>query len=156
METLEIAVGLVRSAYRPGLWLGKFSSVKSQIEFVTATRLEKESFRETITREVAWEMGLDRSKDFLVSNMAQLNSDFQGTLPGKQTPTHILCSFYKVDLYRKTSLEAVELRRDLYWLDSTEICDGKTRQQIPVSPLLMLLNGQAKVIQRWESESESQ
>ena len=154
METVEIAVGLVRSSHKPGLWLGKFNPALSHIEFVIANRLQKESFRETIIREIAWELGLDREKDFIVSNMAQLNCDFQATLPNQHHPSHILCSFYNVDLYRKQSLESVEKRNDLHWLDSVELCDGTTDTGISVCPLFVLLNQQAKVIQRWESRNQ--
>ncbi len=153
MQIVEVAVALIRSAHQPNIWLGKFCPQRVHFEFVTAARLEKESLRETITREVAWELGMDRSRDFVVSNMAQLNSDFQAPLPGEEADSQIICSFYNVDLYRRKPLEALKSRDDLQWLNSNELCDGKTESGIDVCPLLLLLNRHAKVIQRWESTS---
>jgi len=153
MQSVEIAVGLIRSAHQPNMWLGKFNRERVHFEFVTATRLEKESLRETVTREIAWELGMDRSKDFVVSNMAQLNCDFQNPLPGEEADSQIICSFYNIDLYRKNSLVHLQSRQDLQWLTSMELCSGKTETGIDICPLLLMLNEHAKVIQRWESTS---
>ena len=73
MYKLEIGVALIRKIDRRVRWLGKFDRARKQIDFVIAERLEKESWRESVMREVAWELAIDRRRDFVVSNMAQLN-----------------------------------------------------------------------------------
>lgn len=154
MDKLEIGVALIRKIDQKIHWLGKLNQSKSQIDFVIAQRLEKESWRETITREVAWQLEVDRKRDIVVSNMAQLNVEFETVLPGTSPdPTLVSCAFYNVQLYRKPTIEKIDQNEMLVWLTSDEICDGVTEAGTPISPLVILLNEEAKVIQRWESDS---
>ena len=153
MDTLEIGVALIRQVDQRIVWLGKHNRVTQQVDFVIADRLEKESWREAVTREVAWELGLDRKRDIMVSNMAQLNVEFKSTLPGQSEPTSIVCAFYNVELYGKSARESVRQNEDFLWLNSNEICAGVTESGLPISPFLILLNQQSKVIQHWESDS---
>lgn len=152
MDKLEIGVALIRKIDRRVRWLGKFDRARKQIDFVIAERLEKESWRESVMREVAWELAIDRRRDFVVSNMAQLNVQLDANLPGYLEQTKISCAFYNVELYRKAALAQVEKNENLVWLTSNEICDGVTEDGVKLNPLIMLLNEQAKVIQHWESD----
>ncbi len=152
MEKIELGVALVRKLERQVLWLGKFNEAKQQIDFVTAQRLEKETFREAVTREVAWELEIDRRSDFVVSSMAQLNINFVTTLPGKTDKTQIAAAFYNVELYRQAVIKKIGESPELVWLTSTEVCNGKSRQGIQLDPLLVRLNQEAHVIQHWESD----
>ena len=152
METLEIAVALIRNA-DCNRWLTKINPVHSTAEFLIARRLEKELLRETVTREIAWDLNLDRSQDFIVSSMAQINSNFEAALPGQDGLCRILCSFYNVQLYGKNIVQQIDRLPDRMWLDSEEICDGETRSGLALDPLFLLLNGHANIIQRWESQS---
>ena len=81
MDELEIGVALIRKVDQRIQWLGKKNPTQQQIDFVIADRLEKESWREAIMREVAWELDLDGKRDMVVSNMAQLNLEFESVLP---------------------------------------------------------------------------
>lgn len=153
MQSLQLSVALIRKIDDQVRWLGKVSQSRQQIDFVTAQRLESESWRETITREVAWELGLDRKRDFIVSNMAQLNVEFEARIPGHDEPTQIACAFYNVELYRRKVLEEVEAKEDFVWLTSREICDGRSESGLVLNPMIVLLNEHANVIQRWESDA---
>jgi hypothetical protein len=153
MGSLQLSVALIRKIDDQVRWLGKISNSRKQIDFVTAQRLESESWRETITREVAWELDLDRKRDFIVSNMAQLNVEFSAMLPGHEEPTQIACAFYNVELYRKSVLQQIESKEGFIWLTSGEICDGISEIGIPLNPMIVILNEQANVIQRWESDA---
>ena len=153
MDELEIGVALIRKIDQRIQWLGKNNPSQQQIDFVIANRLEKESWRETIMREVAWELDLDGKRDMVVSNMAQLNLEFESVLPGQIDPSQITCAFYNVELYGKPAKAKVEQNKNFIWLTSNEICDGVTRTGVPISPLWMMLNDRAKVIQHWESDS---
>jgi len=146
MNKLEIGVALIRRIEQQIQWLGIHNVAKQQIDFVIAHRLEKESWRDSVTREVAWHLDVDRNRDIVVSNMAQLNVEFEATLPGEVDPTHIACAFYNVQLYRKEVREKVEQTESYLWLSVEEILAGETKSGIAISPLLMLLNGHAKVI----------
>lgn len=152
-DHLEIAVALVRKIDKQIRWLGILDAEKKQVDFVVAQRLEKESWRESVTREVAWKLELDRHRDFIVSNMAQINSEFEAVLPGNSETTKIACTFYNVELYRKSTVLKVEQDEHLIWLTSNEICNGATQDGIPLNPLIVLLNEHVKVIQHWESDT---
>ena len=153
MDELEIGVALIRKVDQRIQWLGKNNPSKQQIDFVIAHRLEKESWRLAIMREVAWELDLDGTRDMVVSNMAQLNLEFESVLPGQKEPSQITCAFYNVELYGKPAKAKVEQKKDFCWLTSNEICDGVTRSGVRISPLLMMLNDRGKVIQHWETDA---
>ena len=51
-------------------WLLRWSDERGQFETLTAARLESESFREALDREIAWQLDLRRSKDYIISSMA--------------------------------------------------------------------------------------
>ena len=132
MDKMEISVALIRKIEQRIHWLGKFNPAKRQVEFVIAHRLEKESWRESVIREVAWQLDIDRRRDFVVSNMAQLNIELKTELP-RLGQTKIRCAFYNVELYRSSVIEQIDNGDEFVWLTSTEICEGETEDGIPVS-----------------------
>ena len=152
MDKLEIGVALIRKIDQRIRWLGKLNHTKQQIDFVIAERLEKESWRESVMREVAWDLAIDRRRDFVVSNMAQLNVQVEVMLPGRAEQTSVACAFYNVELYRKAALAQIERNENFVWLTSKEICDGETEDGVKMNPLILILNERAKVIQYWESD----
>lgn len=153
MKKSEIGVALIRQIGQRIQWLGKKNRPQQCIDFVIANRLEKESWRSAIMREVAWELDLERKRDMVVSNMAQLNLAFEAVLPGQTDPTQVSCTFYNVELYGKDAKAKVAQNEDFLWLTSNEICDGVTKTGVRISPLLMMLNDRAKVIQHWETDT---
>lgn len=54
-------------------WLVIWNPAKKNWECVISQRLEKEVGSETLAREVAWRLNLDRKADFLIGKMAMLN-----------------------------------------------------------------------------------
>ena len=153
MEKLEIGVALIKRTTDQRIrWLGKIDRTKQQIDFVISERLENESWRESVMREVAWDLALDRKRDFVVSNMAQLNVQLDAILPGYPGQTSITCAFYNVELYRKAAVAQVEQNENFVWLTSNEICNGVTEDGVELNPLILILNEEAKVIQHWESD----
>ena len=131
-------------------WLAVYRKQSRSLNFVTADRLEGESFREAILREVAWQFDVDRN-DFLTSKMAQLNLEFMETLPHSSIETHYHVAFYNVEVYRPKVMEMIHSRTDLVWVTSEEICNGETRLGVPFDPTLNYLINRSAVIQHWES-----
>jgi hypothetical protein len=131
-------------------WLAVYRKESRSLNFVIADRLEGESFREAIMREVAWELDVDR-KAFLTSKMAQLNLEFMETLPHSSVETHYHVAFYNVEVYRPALLEMIQSRTDLIWVTSEEICNGATDLGVPFDPTLTYLINRSQVIQHWES-----
>ena len=155
MENVCLSVALIRKTYNQSLrWLARFNQSTKQLEFVIGERLEEESFRETIIREVAWELMLDRRRDFLVSNMAQMNLEFIDRMPGDFDKNHVVVSFYNVEVYRKDIVTKLEEDSRNFWVTSEEICNGVSRCGRQFDPLVPYLVNRSSVIQYWESSSE--
>ncbi len=156
MESVCLSVALIRKTYNQSLrWLARFNPATKQLGFVIGERLGQESFRETTIREVAWELELDRQRDFLVSNMAQLNLEFIDRIPGHYEKSRVAVSFYNVEVYRKEVVTALESDRANFWVTSEEICNGATRGGRRFDPLVPYLVNRSNVIQYWESSSGS-
>jgi len=113
MDRVSLAVTLIRNSSNQLVrWLARRNQSTNELEFVIGVRLENESFREAAIREVAWELHLDRSRDFLVSNMAQMNLEFVDRLPGWYDKNHNVVSFYNVEIYRREALTQIDADPD--------------------------------------------
>ena len=153
MNKFELAIALIRSTESGSLrWLVKHGKNGQKPNLIIANRLENESFRETVTREVGWELNLDRKRDFLVSSMAQMNLEFVDRLPGHVEESHIVAAFYNVEVYREKVLEQLRNDESCFWIDSVAVCDGVTRQGQILSPIVPYLVNRSSVIQHWESQ----
>jgi len=150
-------IGLIRNFSTGNMlrWLGVYDQRTQTIGFVSGERLEGESFRESVKREVAWCLNVDRQTDFLTAKMAQLNLEFIDALTEGDPARHYHVAFYNVEVYREKVLDMIAAREDLIWVTSDEICAGRTKLGIHFDPLLIALIDRSKVIQQWES-SESQ
>lgn len=152
MEKIELAVALIRStATGSPRWLIKYGDKASKPSLIIGQRLQDESFRETVVRDVSWELNLDRSRDFLVANMAQINLEFVDRLPGRSGKSHVRAAFYNVEIYRAQVLEQLHKDRSCRWIDSAAICDGVTREGQILNPIVPYLINRSSVIQHWES-----
>jgi hypothetical protein len=169
MQDYFISIAFIRDFQEEKpYWLGLWDPKLRWFKFPSAVRLESESYRETITREVAWELGLDRKRDFLVSNMAQLNHQFIGQIPesaqrevageenltaavGSSESCNIVVAFYPIHLYGKQARQIISGRDDVRWLTSDEICAGRTDNHKLIDPFQFDLIQRTRVIQHWES-----
>ncbi len=156
MRKIDLSAALIRRNEKNGVrWLARASTSNPFLTFVIGDRLEKESFRETAIREVAWELDLDRHRDFLVSNMAQLNLEFVDQIPNQFDKTHVVVSFYNVEIYRKEVIDRLRDDANNIWVTSEEICSGVTRHGQRFDPLVPYLINRSNVIQFSESSKES-
>jgi len=126
------------------LWLAYWDARCKHFDFVTAERLDDESFRECLDREIAWVLDLRRAKDYIISSQARLHLD----LPVESTDgeSFYVVEFYVTDLYGKASRAMVELNKDARWLTSDEVLSGQTSEGVPVNPSLVELLHRADVI----------
>jgi len=155
MDRVSLAVTLIRNSSNHLVrWLARRNQSTNELEFVIGVRLENESFREAAIREVAWELHLDRSRDFLVSNMAQMNLEFVDRLPGWYDKNHNVVSFYNVEIYRREALTQIDADPDNVWVTSDEICNGVTHSGRRFNALVPYLINRSNVIQHWESTQE--
>lgn len=153
-QVKSISIGLIRHLGDEGWrWLARWDSRKRHFDFITADCLEGESPREAISREVAWALDLNRGRDILVCNMAQSNLEFVERFPGDQHETIVKIAFYNVELYRKGAVAVVNAVSENAWMTSQEICEGKTKENLPLNPFLTQLVSKSGVIQHWESST---
>ena len=129
-------------------WLVKWHEGQKQWNLIRGERLESESFREVIVREVAWELDLERNKEFAVSKMPSLCMEYVGTLPNLSEESHIAVAFYLVPIYQNDVMD--KLQRDgLLWVSSGELCNGKTDDGFPIDPLAISWINRWEVVRPW-------
>jgi hypothetical protein len=151
MQEFCRSIALIRKpADHRTLWLARWQDRGRWYDFVMAEPLGDESFRECIDREVGWVLDLERERDYLVSNMAQINLNFSDALPGDAHETHIVVAFYVVDLYRKSAWQRVDADRANCWLTAEQIYAGLAQDERPINPNLRFLVRHSEVIQPWQ------
>ncbi len=119
-------------------------------QFIVGDRLSRESFRETAIREVAWQLKLDRHKDFIVSAMAQLSMESIDTIDCSGTQEHLAVAFYPVHVYRDEVFQLLEANPRLRWVSPAEICAGKTRDGEPIEPRVVAWIKKWDVLPAWQ------
>lgn len=155
------SIALFRHPEQPEkLWLAVWDSHADHFDFVTAERLERESWRECLDREIAWTLHLRRGKDYIISSMARLHLDLAAS-PGStessslsitpEQPRYSAVEFYAVDLYGKSGEATLANNERLQWLSSEEVLSGRTANGRLVSPSLVSLLKQADVIARFKN-----
>jgi len=145
MNQLTGSIALLRHPEQlENLWLAHWHIGRAHFDFVTAERVEGESARESLDREVAWILDLRRDKDYIISSMARLNLE----LPAEDPDDVSLVEFYIVDLYGKSGRASVELNKQLRWLTGEEVLSGTTTDGKSVNPALVELLARADVITR--------
>jgi hypothetical protein len=150
MQTIELGLALIRERGDSGSrWLTQTSRNQPMLSFIAGNRLEGESFRETVTREVAWQLDLERNHGFLVANMAQIDLEFQGTVPGRDEEMRLHVAFYSVDLYRRVARNQILNRQDLVWVPSLTLCESPRFGEWIINPFHQSLVQRSKVIESW-------
>ena len=152
MQKWSRAVALIRNIEDgKNKWLARVvPGNPSRVNFVSTQRLQQESFRESIRREVAWILDLDGRRDILVSNMAQLNLEFVACLPEDESESKVAVSFFLVDIFRRAAFAKVNQDRSNRWLSSQEVCAGESVDGIEFDPRTLFLLDRAKVINPWD------
>ncbi|TWT57457.1 hypothetical protein KOR42_08180 [Thalassoglobus neptunius] len=116
----QTALALIRRWFdgRPR-WLVLSNDNESATRLIEAERLEKESLRESIDREIAWELGLRRRKDYIVSNVPRLHLEspvFQReTCSGKTEERFNVVEFFLVELYGKQGRDELDQKTHVEW-----------------------------------------
>ncbi len=128
------------------LWLAHWDARRQHFDFVTAERLDDESFRECLDREIAWVLDIRRGKDYIISSQARLHLDIP--VESDDVVTFYVGEFYIADLYGKAGRAMIEHNKELRWLTSDEVLSGQASDGAPVNPELVALLNKADVIAR--------
>ena len=150
MEKRFRSVALIQqTGESPTRFVLLWNDEEEKFQFIVGERIDKESFRESVTREVAWQLGLDRKKDFLVSNMAQLSMEYVETSPFDDSQTHVAVAFYNVHIYKQRVLQTLNEQSDKRWTLSKEICKGKTADGEMIDPQVVEWINRRRIIEPW-------
>jgi len=125
-------------------WLTVWNEPHCRYDFIASEKLEGDSFRECIEREVGWVLDLRRGRDYIVSSQARLHLELSIDAVGL---SHVI-EFYVTDLYGAAGRAAVQCNSAARWLTGAEILDGESQEGLPVNPQHVNWIQQADVIPR--------
>ncbi|QDT64868.1 hypothetical protein [Calycomorphotria hydatis] len=121
------SVGMIRrDGEERDEWLALWHDGRNAYHFPEAHKLEGESFRDSLIREIAWTTGLNPRKDFLTSSVPRLHhEEINGS---SENETVIVVEFFLVELFGKTcrsTLLALEDQKKLTWVTSLQVKQGQ-------------------------------
>ncbi len=111
-----------------------------------AERLQNEPARETIDREISWQLRLNRGKDYLISSMARLNFEQTVVVPNQASPITVKAEFIVVNPYGAKAAEQLVNDTENHWLSREELLAGNSENGTPVSEFCVALLKAADVI----------
>lgn len=132
----QTSMGLVRGWFDgDARWLVIQDPVTQQFRLIEAIRLEDESFRESIDREVAWQLDLRRGKDYIVSSVPRLHLEIpfevdHGCAIGTEQRVDVV-EFYLVELYGQAARPALESRPHVFWWGQADFQSAQVENLIP-------------------------
>jgi hypothetical protein len=137
MDKFVGAVALIRHPIElEKQWLAHWDPRYGHYDFVIAARLENDSFRECLDREIAWSLPLRKGKDYLISSVARLHLDATLLISGHSAPMPVTTEFFVVDLYGKSASARVADDPNTRWVTSSEVLDTTTKCGHSISPQL--------------------
>lgn len=147
MESFVGSLGLVRDqASSPVHWLLRN---RGKLEFIQSERLEGDSYRDCIKREVAWSLNLHRDKDCLVSSHSRLHLSQAIFVPDENQEVWFEVEFFVVDLFTEVARQAVANNPNVIWLTGQEVRAGDSKTGLPICERHRLLMSAADVIPAW-------
>ena len=121
-------------------YLAQWNADWCAFHLIGGHKLDDESFRECLVREIGEELGL--SPDALSLGVdATAHLDFVGTSRRARVKTAYTFELFDVELRGAPALREIELRPENAWLRIGEIAAGVHRDGRPVSPTMPLLLG---------------
>jgi hypothetical protein len=146
------AIALIRRDGTGGRdeWLTLWNAGRGCYQFVEAYKLDDESFRQSLIREVAWETGLRTGKDFLVAGGARARVQFAEVDRCQAEPIWFVVEFYLVELMGHRQRRVLAEHDRVAWLTAEEVQAGTARDGRPLCPRLRSLLKQADILQPWQ------
>lgn len=132
MLMFDKGVALVRQMTEAGpLWLVRFNPTTQCSEFIEAGRLEQETYRDALYREIDWQLGFDRKKDYVMSSVPRLHLEISpcGRIhPPKtfhpETNNFGRLELYAIEVYRSAALATLAADPLNCWTRPVEIYSG--------------------------------
>ncbi|MFG0334448.1 MAG: hypothetical protein ACF8TS_13875 [Maioricimonas sp. JB049] len=120
-------------------WLARWDEQAQALDFVYSERLEGESYRESIDREIAWTLRLQRKRDYIVSSVPRLHFQAPLEIPGQCTPVYYVVQFFVVDLYGQRAAGTLDADALNQWCRPAELREGRTTDGRAIAPGLHVL-----------------
>lgn len=114
-------------------WL-VFQPRETVFELIQAVGLEQESLRESLSREIAWRLELERDKDYIISSVPRLHLEDplgRHAAPGEPEPKVEVVEFYLVELYGSNGRDKVDQNPNVHWWGADQLI---TAEQSPCLP----------------------
>lgn len=106
-------------------WLVVHAGGETPPRLVEADRLEEESFRESIDREVAWQLNLRRGKDYIVSSVPRLHLEIPIEIThgcsDRQENRLDVVEFFLVELYGSQAHSRLAESPEVHWWSADEL-----------------------------------
>ena len=126
MQSFVGAVALVRRDGEGGSeWLSRPHPGRKCLALPEAVKLEGETYRESLLREVAWDARLDAKRDFVLSSAPRAHLQFADGCETDDAATLWVVQFYLVELFRRGRAKLAD-DADAVWLKSTDLRAGGT------------------------------
>ena len=104
-------------------WLACWNDSSECFEFVVAPRLEQESYRDCLSREIAWTLKLERDRDYLISSVARLHYEAH----------ELTVEFFVVEPYGQSFRKRIDANPNARWLRRHELENRRTDDGLSVS-----------------------
>lgn len=127
------AVGLLRRWYGDEpRWLVRWDERLQAGRFIEAERLEEESLRESLDRELGWVLRLGRKQDYIVSSVPRLHFQRDYDVCGAESRLQVVVEFYVVELYGEGAAEQLSKDGLNQWWSAGEIVAGQNAEEQPL------------------------
>ena len=119
-------------------WLAVWNPAKGVLMLPEAEKLERETYRDGLVREVGWATGMDAGKDYLVSHAPRAHVQFAEECEGPGQGDVTVLEFYVCELFRRgrAKLDGAE---GVTWLTAADLVAGEAGGKLIASRQLALL-----------------
>ncbi len=131
-------------------WLALWNPGQECYQFVEARKLDDESFRRSLIREISWATGLRTGKDFLVASNARARVQYAELEDCHSEPVWFVVEFYLVELMGRRHRQVVEDLDGVAWLTAEEVQSGAARDGRPICPQMRSFLKRADILQPWQ------
>ncbi len=120
-------------------WLLRRHGCSDTFRFLLAERLEQESFRDCLERELVWQLGLTRGKGYLISSVPRLHYEARLTAPRAAAATEEpsdpatesppgsrlwVIQFFLVELVGRSAVQVIDQDPENAWFSSPAVLAG--------------------------------
>ena len=148
------AIALLRRAGDDGRdrWLSLWNPGRGCYQFLEAHKLDGESYRESLLREIAWATGLRQGKDYIVSGAPRAHLQFAEAGACDAEPVWFIVEFYLVELMGRQHRATLEALPHAAWLTAEQVQAGAAEDGRPLCGRLRSLLRQADILAPWQAD----